>query len=266
MMPGRRAYRASQRNGFTSAAYGEYTASFRFEGVAPPDASLCPETIAEREEYGDGPLTCTCPAEQTLRGSAWGTGTYTADSAICLAAVHAGAITRAGGQVTVVPMPGQDAYRGSARNGVRTLDYESWDASIRFEGANATAPAAPVQAPVAHTLKTLGQVQLYIQFRTNSADLDPPALPVLTELRDALRADAGLRVGLVGHTDSTGSAQANRPLSQRRAEAVRAWLVSQGILPERLRAEGRGPDQPIADNATEVGRALNRRVTAARME
>jgi outer membrane protein OmpA-like peptidoglycan-associated protein len=267
LMPGRRAYRGSARNGITSSAYGEWPSSFRFAGVAPPDPSLCPESIAEREDGGAGPLSCTCPSEQTMRGNVWGTGIYTSDSAICRAALHVGAITRAGGRVTVVPEPGQDSYRGSTRNGVQAGSWEEpWEGSIRFEGATASAaPAAPVQAPVAHSLRTLGQVQLYVQFRTNSAEIDPPAVPVLTELRDALRADPEMQVAVVGHTDNVGGPAANRPLSQRRAESVRSWLVGQGIEAGRLRAEGRGQDQPIAENNTEIGRALNRRVQITRV-
>lgn len=266
MAPGRRAYRGSTRNGITSQGFSEWPASFRFVGVAPPDPSLCPDTLAEREDNQDGPLSCTCPAEQTLRGSVWGSGTYTADSAICAAAVHAGAVTRAGGRVTVLPAPGAPTYAGSARNGVQSQAWEGWDASIQFGGAASPPPTVPVQSPVAHSLRTLGQVALYIQFRTNLAELDPPALPVLSELRDTLRADAGLRLAIVGHTDSTGAAASNRTLSQRRAEAVRAWLVAQGIEASRLRAEGRGQDQPAGDNGTEVGRALNRRVQAVRLD
>lgn len=267
MMPGRRAYRGSLRNGITSQGYREWPSSFRFAGLAPPDLSICPETVAEREDEKDGPLTCTCPAEQTLRGAVWGTGVYTSDSAICVAAVHAGAITRAGGQVTVVPAPAETTYSSSLRNGIQSGAWQdTWDASIRFEGIATSPTASPVQSPVGHTLRTLGQVSLYIQFRTNSAELDPSALPTLNELRDALHGDAGLRLRIVGHTDNTGGASSNGPLSQRRADAVRTWLVSQGIDAGRLRAEGRGQDQPVADNSTEVGRALNRRVQVVRIE
>lgn len=195
------------------------------------------------------------------------TGVYTSDSAICVAAVHAGAITRAGGQVTVVPAPAETTYSSSLRNGIQSGAWQdTWDASIRFEGIATSPTASPVQSPVGHTLRTLGQVSLYIQFRTNSAELDPPALPTLNELRDALHGDAGLRLRIVGHTDNTGGASSNGPLSQRRADAVRTWLVSQGIDAGRLRAEGRGQDQPVADNSTEVGRALNRRVQVVRIE
>ena len=266
-MPGRRAYRGGMRNGVTSQSYREWPSSFRFAGLAPPDSSLCPETVAEREDDKDGPLTCTCPAEQTLRGAVWGTGVYTSDSAICPSAVHAGAIAPTGGRVTVVPAPAETAYAGSVRNGIQSGSWQdTWDASIRFEGVALPAMAAPVQSPVGHSLRTLGQVSLYIQFRTNLAELDPPALPILTELREALHNDPGLRLAIVGHTDNTGGAGSNRPLSQRRADAVRTWLVSQGIDAARLRVEGRGQDQPVADNSTDAGRALNRRVQVIRIE
>ena len=109
-------------------------------------------------------------------------------------------------------------------------------------------------------------MQLYVTFRTGSADLDIGAAPVLGEVRDALLADPSLRLRLVGHTDTTGSAAVNQPLSVRRAEAVRAWLAANGVAADRLAAEGRGPSEPIADNASEAGRALNRRVQAMRVQ
>ena len=64
----------------------------------------------------------------------------------------------------------------------------------------------------------------------------------------------------VGHTDSVGSDHYNAKLSLRRAEAVKAYLVSKGLDPARLYTEGKGEAQPIADNATAEGRAKNRRV------
>jgi OmpA-OmpF porin, OOP family len=67
-------------------------------------------------------------------------------------------------------------------------------------------------------------------------------------------------VEVQGHTDETGTPEFNRRLSEERARSVVAWLVTHGIAPERLIAKGYGKDQPIADNATEAGRAQNRRV------
>lgn len=64
----------------------------------------------------------------------------------------------------------------------------------------------------------------------------------------------------VGHTDSTGAAGYNQKLSNRRAEAVKAYLVSKGIESNRIYTEGKGLTQPVADNKTKEGRAKNRRV------
>ena len=65
---------------------------------------------------------------------------------------------------------------------------------------------------------------------------------------------------MVGHTDSTGSDAINNPLSQRRADAAKAYLVSQGVAASRIATSGAGSTQPIASNATVDGRAQNRRV------
>lgn len=65
---------------------------------------------------------------------------------------------------------------------------------------------------------------------------------------------------VLGHTDSSGQLAYNNTLSQQRADQVRAFLLQQGVSPEQLTAQGRGPAEPIADNNTAQGRAANRRV------
>ena len=75
--------------------------------------------------------------------------------------------------------------------------------------------------------------------------------------------DLGLRIE--GHTDNTGDDASNKTLSQSRAEAVRDYLVEQGIDASRLEAVGLGEEQPVADNNTEEGRAQNRRVELVRL-
>ena len=69
-----------------------------------------------------------------------------------------------------------------------------------------------------------------------------------------------LRARLQGYTDSRGSSSRNLDLSQRRAEAVRSYLVSRGVPSDRIVAKGMGPDRPVADNTSAEGRAQNRRV------
>lgn len=271
-IPGQRAYFTGTRNGVRSEAYGPWAASFRFAGVTMPppppqpvDALLCPENFNDYRGEAQ-PVPCLCPAEATLTGDVAGTDVYAEASAICRAALHAGAVGRLGGAVLVQALPGARGYAGSTRNGVTSHDGGPAQGSFRIQAARAgTTLQAPVQAPIAETLNRTGRVQLYIAFRSNSFDIDPPAFDVLTQLYSALMADPSLQLRLIGHTDNTGTPQVNAFLSLRRAEAVRNWLVSQGIPATRLATEGRGPDEPIADNNTDPGRALNRRVMAERI-
>ena len=99
-----------------------------------------------------------------------------------------------------------------------------------------------------------------VTFNTNSAELTEDSLSVLDEAAATLRSHPELVVEVAGHTDNRGNHRYNVQLSQRRAEAVRAYLVSQGANGARLSAKGYGPDQAVADNGTAAGRAANRRV------
>ncbi len=99
-----------------------------------------------------------------------------------------------------------------------------------------------------------------IQFEINKADLRQSSFPVLNEIVEALKAQPGLNIEIQGHTDSTGAHDYNVGLSQRRAQSVKAYLVSKGIDSGRMTTKGYGPDRPIASNTTKEGRARNRRV------
>lgn len=99
-----------------------------------------------------------------------------------------------------------------------------------------------------------------VTFELDSARLTASARRTLGRVADAMRSEPALRAEIAGHTDSTGSAEYNEALSQERAEAVRAYLISQGIDPSRLRARGYGESEPVASNDSEQGRRANRRV------
>lgn len=99
-----------------------------------------------------------------------------------------------------------------------------------------------------------------VSFDTAKYDLKPALLPVLDSVARALVQHPELRAKAVGHTDSTGSAAFNQTLSVNRARAVTNYLTGQGVGAGRLQAEGRGSADPVGDNATPEGRALNRRV------
>jgi outer membrane protein OmpA-like peptidoglycan-associated protein len=98
-------------------------------------------------------------------------------------------------------------------------------------------------------------------FASNKSDLLPTAKAKLNQVAEALKkSDPSARFEVDGYTDSRGPLQLNQDLSQRRAEAVRTYLVSQGVPDERITAQGLGPSNPVADNNTAEGRANNRRV------
>jgi OOP family OmpA-OmpF porin len=99
-----------------------------------------------------------------------------------------------------------------------------------------------------------------IRFASGKAALTAGSTPVLQEIANALKANPRLKAEIQGHTDSRGSLALNERLSQERADAVRNYLIDQGIAPQRLTARGYGPHKPIASNDTEAGRAQNRRV------
>ncbi|MDF2692459.1 MAG: Outer rane lipoprotein omp16 precursor [Labilithrix sp.] len=98
-----------------------------------------------------------------------------------------------------------------------------------------------------------------VLFATGKSVLLPAAQTRLKEAAKALKED-GRRLTVVGHTDSSGSDETNQQLSLARAEAVRTYLVGQGLASDKAKAEGAGESQPNADNATAEGRANNRRV------
>lgn len=98
-----------------------------------------------------------------------------------------------------------------------------------------------------------------VNFDFNRSNLRQDSLPALVEARNAV-VSAGGNWTIEGHTDNRGSREYNQRLSEARALAVRNWLVSAGAPAERLTSQGFSLDRPVADNATEEGRARNRRV------
>ena len=102
-----------------------------------------------------------------------------------------------------------------------------------------------------------------VQFGVDAAYLSEPAKAALSDLAAALKQEnANIYLEIQGHTDSTGSAEYNLKLGERRAEAVRSHMNGDHQIPlHRMSVISYGEDRPIADNSTAVGRAQNRRVT-----
>ena len=104
------------------------------------------------------------------------------------------------------------------------------------------------------------ELKQQIHFATNKALILKDSYRVLRQVARALKDAPGVMVRVEGHTDNVGSLERNLKLSQRRADAVKEFLVRQGVLRSRIVAEGFGATRPIAPNTNRAGRAANRRV------
>jgi OmpA-OmpF porin, OOP family len=100
----------------------------------------------------------------------------------------------------------------------------------------------------------------HLNFETASTQLTPDSTATVTDLAQVLKAYPNARVELVGHTDSTGTPEANQTLSLNRADAVKGMLISNGVAAGQVSTAGFGQDKPVASNDTEEGRARNRRL------
>jgi OOP family OmpA-OmpF porin len=99
-----------------------------------------------------------------------------------------------------------------------------------------------------------------VTFETGRSALKPDSYTILDIVAASLVANPDIKIEIAGHTDNTGSVATNTRLSQARADAVRAYLATKGVGPERMVSKGYGPTQPVAPNTSAAGRAQNRRV------
>jgi OOP family OmpA-OmpF porin len=110
-------------------------------------------------------------------------------------------------------------------------------------------------------LDTEGKIVTHgILFDTGKDIIKPESLPTLKSILAILNDSPGLNFSIEGHTDNQGNNAINQPLSEKRAAAVRTWLIDKGIAATRLKTKGFGDTRPIDSNATPEGRANNRRV------
>lgn len=117
------------------------------------------------------------------------------------------------------------------------------------------------QEQITKDLAELGRARIYgINFDSDSDVIKEESKPTLDRIAALLKAKADWKLTIEGHTDSTATPEHNQQLSQRRAEAVKAYLQKAGIDGGRLKAAGLGATRPVASNGTAIGRAQNRRV------
>jgi outer membrane protein OmpA-like peptidoglycan-associated protein len=119
----------------------------------------------------------------------------------------------------------------------------------------------PPQDAMAAQLKQSGRVRLYgINFDSDSDVIRPESKPTLDQVAAMLKSSPELKITIEGHTDNTSTPEHNQQLSEKRANAVKQYLVNAGIDGGRLNAAGFGATKPVASNDSALGRAENRRV------
>lgn len=173
--------------------------------------------------------------------------------------VGIGALAGAGIAKATGGKAGTGALIGAAVGGVGTY---IWSANMERQRQELEAATRGTGVTVSRTADN--QLQLAIpsdiSFDSNSATIKSQFRPVLNSFSDSLRRNPGTHVVIVGHTDSTGGAHINDPLSLNRANAARDYIFNQGVRGPRIQTEGRGAREPVASNESAWGRAKNRRI------
>ena len=187
-------------------------------------------------------------------------GEYTSTQLVALSSATPGAVIH---YTTDGSTPTADSpiYTGPiAVDGNTTLQAVAIAPGAPASVVSASAYAVTLPPPPPPVVKKL-ELKESLRFATGTAIIAKTSYHLLDEVAAALKAHPDVKsVEIQGHTDDRGGAKMNQKLSQRRAEAVRKYLVSRGIAPDRLTAKGYGETQPIATNATAEGRKANRRV------
>jgi OmpA-OmpF porin, OOP family len=145
--------------------------------------------------------------------------------------------------------------------------YDAFWSADRLSADIGDCPAIPgwrgkaASSQLGADLQSTGRSRLDgVNFDFNSDVIQPASYPLLDQVAELLREHEDWKIVLEGHTDNVGADAFNKDLSTRRAAAVQAYLVSRGVTAGRLSSQGFGFDRPVASNATQGGRALNRRV------
>ncbi len=162
------------------------------------------------------------------------------------------------------------ADAAAAKAAAEQAVLEAKEEAARQEAARAKAATEALRAQLLQQLNDVLQTtdtprglmvnMADVLFQTGKYDLNPDAQLKLAKLSGIIQAHPGLHLAIEGHTDTTGTAEFNMDLSQRRADGVRQFLITQGLSADSITATGLGEADPIAENNTAAGRKQNRRV------
>ena len=227
------------------------------------------------QDFSAHDFTIAEDAEKRVEGRYWRISYWLKDgengaSPVQLSRNYANALAARGGVKVVEHV---DAAGGTATVRFQASGKSVWvDVSISNSGeayaltiveeAGMEQKVEFTAAELADALRAKGSVALHgILFDTGKATIKPESAAVLAQVGELLASEAALRLEIAGHTDNVGAKAANQRLSEDRAAAVKAYLVKTfAVADGRLTTAGFGDSRPVADNATEGGRAQNRRV------
>lgn len=153
-------------------------------------------------------------------------------------------------------------YSGLSVEKTSQIDYERIEEIVKRYIPKEVVKEVVVEKPTATAVTSAGEkwILVGVNFEFNSAKITPESYPILFDAAKTLLKNPNLNVEIQGYTDNIGSEQYNKKLSQKRADAVKNYLISKGVSENRLKAVGYGEANPIADNKTAEGRAMNRRI------
>lgn len=173
--------------------------------------------------------------------------------------VGIGALAGAGIAKASGKKAGKGALIGAAIGGVGTY---VWSANMERQRQELQAATQGTGVTVDRTADNRLKLAIPadVSFDSNSAYIKSQFRPVLNSFASSLQRNPGTHVVIVGHTDSTGGAHINDPLSLNRANATRDYIFSRGVQSTRIQTEGRGAREPVASNDSAWGRGKNRRV------
>lgn len=221
----------------------------------------------DNKEYEQADFPMPNDATKHLEGEyhSWGYGTREGVSEIQVFRNFQTALKTAGFTIDYANSPEQlVGHKGATWIFIdnRGTYYNQTIVTVKEMQQEVTADASSL----ASEIEKSGHVAIYgIHFDTGKAAILPDSENILNEIVKLLKNNADLKLRVEGHTDNQGNAAVNQALSEKRAQAVTAWLTAHGVAATRLIAKGFGQTKPVEDNGTEQGRAKNRRVELAKL-
>lgn len=151
-------------------------------------------------------------------------------------------------------------YTGITQDQKDLTDYNKIEDMIKAHIPKEITKEIVVEKPAKTTAAMDKWVLVGINFDNNSSKLTAESYPIVYDAAKTLLKNPDMKVAIDGYTDNVGSESYNKKLSEKRAEVIKNYLVGKGVAASRLTASGNGESNPVADNATADGRAMNRRI------